>query len=64
MAIMIPLPMPDKKIAMAGAFVNRFSIGFVIGAVTLPLAPWLSGLIAGVLLRLPDSTSPDHGSPP
>jgi hypothetical protein len=54
-ATMIPLPMPDKKSAMAGAFANRFSIGFVMGAVSLPLAPWLSGLLIGALLSLPDA---------
>jgi hypothetical protein len=54
-ATMIPIPMPDKKSAMAGAFVNRFSIGFVLGAVNLPLAPWLSGLLIGALLSLPDA---------
>jgi hypothetical protein len=52
---MIPLPMPDKKTAMAGAFANRFCIGCMIGAVNLPLAPWLSGLIVGALLSLPDA---------
>jgi hypothetical protein len=54
-ATMIPLPLPDKKSAMAGAFVNRFAIGFMIGAVHLPPAPWLSGLIVGALLSLPDA---------
>jgi presenilin-like A22 family membrane protease len=52
---MIPLPMPDKRAAMAGAFVNRFGIGFVIGATNLPMAGWLSGLLIGVLLSLPDA---------
>ena len=53
--IMIPLELEDKKAAMAGAFVNRFAIGLVIGAADLPLAGWLSGLIWGVLLSLPDA---------
>jgi hypothetical protein len=30
--LMIPLKFDDKRAAMLGAFVNRFSIGFVIGA--------------------------------
>lgn len=55
MATMIPLPMADKKAAMVGAFINRFSIGFVIGAANLPLAGWLVGLIIGALLSLPDA---------
>ncbi len=33
---MIPLQFEDKRRAMTGAFINRFSIGFVIGASVLP----------------------------
>jgi hydrogenase/urease accessory protein HupE len=54
-ATMIPLPLKDKKIAMAGAFVNRFAIGLVTGATTLPLPIWGSGLLFGLLLSLPDA---------
>lgn len=54
-ATMIPLEMEDKRTAMAGAFVNRFAIGFAIGAANLPMALWLSGLLFGVLLSLPDA---------
>ena len=54
-ATMIPLPLKDKKITMAGAFVNCFAIGFVTGATTLPLPMWGSGLLFGVLLSLPDA---------
>ncbi|HEY5117862.1 MAG TPA: hypothetical protein VII90_00240 [Anaerolineales bacterium] len=54
-ATMIPLKMEDKRTAMAGAFVNRFAIGFAIGATNLPIALWLSGLLFGVLLSLPDA---------
>ena len=50
-ATMIPLAMEDKRAAMAGAFVNRFAIG----ATNLPVALWLSGLLFGVLLSLPDA---------
>jgi len=52
---MIPLEFPDKKAALAGAFLNRFSIGFVIGAARLPLPGWASGLIFGLLLSLADA---------
>jgi hypothetical protein len=52
---MIPLAMEDKRTAMAGAFVNRFAIGFAIGATNLPVAHWLSGLLFGVLLSLPEA---------
>ena len=54
-ATMVPLPLEDKKRAMAGAFVNRFSIGFVIGATDLALPGWLNGLLFGLLLSLADA---------
>jgi hypothetical protein len=52
---MIPLQFSDKRAALAGAFLNRFSIGFVIGVARLPLPGWASGLVFGVLLSLPDA---------
>lgn len=54
-AIMIPMEFEDKKAAMAGAFVSRFGIGFVIGATSLPFPTWVSGLLFGSLLSLPDA---------
>ena len=54
-ATMIPLKLEDKKTAMAGAFTNRFAIGFVIGAATLPMPAWGSGLLFGLLLSLPEA---------
>jgi len=54
-AMMVPLPLEDKKRAMAGALVNRFSIGFVIGATDLALPGWLNGLLFGLLLSLADA---------
>ena len=54
-ASMLPLSFPDKKAALIGAFINRFSIGFVIGAIALPWPRWLSGLMIGVLLSLADA---------
>ena len=54
-ATMLPLAFPDKRAALLGAFVNRFSIGFVIGAIALPWPGWLSGLLIGVLLSLADA---------
>jgi hypothetical protein len=52
---MIPLSFPDKRAALLGAFINRFSIGLVIGATALPWPGWLSGLVIGVLLSLSDA---------
>ena len=54
-ATMLPLNFPDKRAALAGAFLNRFAIGFVIGAARLPLPDWAAGLVFGVLLSLPDA---------
>jgi len=54
-ASMLPLSFPDKRAALLGAFINRFSIGFVIGAISLPWPGWLSGLAIGLLLSLADA---------
>jgi hypothetical protein len=54
-ASMIPLSFPDKPAALLGAFINRFSIGFVIGAIALPWPGWLSGLLIGIMLSLGDA---------
>jgi len=54
-ASMIPLEFSDKKAALAGAFLNRLSIGFVIGAARLPMPGWASGLVFGLLLSLADA---------
>ena len=54
-ATMLPLSFSDKTAALTGAFLNRFAIGFVIGAARLPLPSWAQGLIFGVLLSLPDA---------
>jgi hypothetical protein len=52
---MLPLSFPDKRAALLGAFFNRFSIGFVLGAVSLPWPGWVAGLVIGVLLSLADA---------
>jgi len=54
-ASMLPLTFADKRAALTGAFLNRFAIGFVIGAARLPLPGWATGLVFGVLLSLPDA---------
>ena len=54
-ASMLPLEFSDKAAALTGAFFNRFSIGFVIGAARLPVPAWANGLIFGILLSLPDA---------
>ena len=54
-ASMLPLDFPDKRAALLGAFLNRFGIGFCIGAARLPLPGWAAGLVFGLLLSLPDA---------
>jgi hypothetical protein len=54
-ASMVPLSFPDKRAALLAAFVNRFSIGFVIGAVSLPWPGWATGLLVGFLLSLSEA---------
>ena len=56
--LMIPIPFPtkaDKRVAMTGAFFDRFAIGVLIGATNLPVAPWLQGIIVAVLVSLPSA---------
>ncbi len=54
-AVMLPMSFPDKRAAILGAFINRFAIGFVIGAIRLPWPGWAAGLPIGILLSLPDA---------
>jgi len=55
-ASMIPLSFPDKRAALLGAFLNRFSIGVVIGLASTPERPgWLLGLAVGLLLSVADA---------
>src|SRR3954463_6203513 len=54
-ASMIPLAFSDKTAALTGAFINRFAIGFVIGAARLPMPSWAQGVLFGILLSLPDA---------
>ncbi len=52
---MIWLDIPNRWLAISGAFCNRFAIGFLIPLVQIPIPGWLRGLIIGVLLSLPDA---------
>jgi hypothetical protein len=59
---MLPLEFPDKRAALLGAFLNRLSIGVVIGAAagapqleTIGLRSWALGLAAGLLLSVADA---------
>ena|SRR5437879_463053 len=59
-ASMLPLSFSDKPAALTGAFINRFAIGFLIGASQLPWPGWLAGLVIGLLLSVPESLRADH----
>lgn len=61
--LMIPLEMPHKNIALMGAFFNRFAIGFFIPNLTLHIPMWLTGLLVGLLLSLPDAIITSAYSP-
>lgn len=52
---MLPLEFPDKRAALAAAFLNRFAIGFAIGAAQLAWPGWVIGLTFGLLLSVPEA---------
>ena len=52
---MIFMNLPNRYIAIASAFVNRFAIGFLIPNTALQLPGWLTGILIGFLLSLPDA---------
>ena len=49
------MDLPDRNIAIIGAFLNRFAIGFLIPNTVLPLPGWFIGLLVALLLSLPDA---------
>lgn len=61
-ASMLPMEFPDKRSALTGAFLSRFAIGLLIGAVIgspqverLGAPAWLIGLAIGLLVSAPDA---------
>ena len=57
-AFMIPMDFGgrNKKIqALAAAFIERFSIGFVIPWISFPIPHLVTGLLIGILLSLPSA---------
>jgi hypothetical protein len=61
-ASMLPLDFPDRRAALLGAFLSRFAIGLLIGAVIgapqvemLHVPAWLVGLLVGLLVSAPDA---------
>ena len=53
--LMLPLKVPDKPSALAGAFFSRFAIGFLAPNVRLPFHPALVGVLVGLLISIPDA---------
>jgi membrane protein YqaA with SNARE-associated domain len=53
--LMLPLSFPDKRAALAGAFVSRFSLGFFAATVLLPVSPVIAGIVVGMLTSVPDA---------
>lgn len=41
--------------AIAGAFTSRFAIGFLIPQVRMSAPDWLTGIIVGLLISVPDA---------
>lgn len=50
--LMIPLPIEDKPLAMLGAFVGRFAIGFFVPTVQVPIPGVAKGVLIGAWLSL------------
>ncbi|PKP12801.1 MAG: hypothetical protein CVU08_08730 [Bacteroidetes bacterium HGW-Bacteroidetes-3] len=56
--IMIPLKFENsgkRRDAMAGAFIDRFMIGFIIPNVVLGINPIIAGALLGIGLSLPSA---------
>jgi len=53
--LMIPLPIPNKGIAVVASFINRFTIGFLAINTNLPIPGWAKGVFIGLVLSLPDA---------
>jgi hypothetical protein len=62
-ATMIPMTFPDKKTALLGAFFNCFAIGFLVAVTRLPVAPWLRGLVVGLLVGIPSAIATKSYAP-
>ena len=53
--LMLPMSFPDKRVAITGAFLDRFAIGFLICVTDLPLPYWATGLLVALLVSLPSA---------
>jgi predicted neutral ceramidase superfamily lipid hydrolase len=53
--LMLPLPFPNKRVALVAAFASRFAIGFLIPLVVLPVPGIAKGALVGLLISIPDA---------
>ena len=52
---MLFMDLPNRNVAIAGAFTSRFAIGFLIPNTALPFAGWVNGLLISLLMSIPDA---------
>ena len=52
---MLFMDLPDRSVAIAGAFTSRFATGFLIPNTSLPFPGWVSGLVVALLMSIPDA---------
>ncbi len=52
---MFAMNIPDVMTAVTGAFINRFTIGFLIPLTIFPVKGWQRGLMLGIVLSIPDA---------
>lgn len=53
--IMLPMPFPDKRSALAAAFANRIAIGVCLGLIEPGRLGWGPGIAIAILISLPDA---------
>lgn len=53
--LMLPMSFPDKRTALIAAFASRFTIGFLIPLVVLPIPGIAKGALVGLLISVPDA---------
>jgi hypothetical protein len=54
-AIMVPMPLPQKREAMLAAFLHRLGVGFTIAVAVMPVPGWIKGALLGLLLSVPSA---------
>lgn len=52
-SLMLPLEFENKVLALVGAFLQRFAIGFLIPFIGLPLSDTLNGIFTSLLISVP-----------